>query len=47
MEVAGDYDDHQLRVDLNEIRNWARSKADSAYDMESSSSIRKLNSKPE
>ena len=28
--MATDHDDQWLRVDLNEIRDWARSKADSA-----------------
>ena len=40
MEVASNHDNYQLRVNLDKIRDWARSKADGAHDVKSSSNVR-------
>jgi len=43
MKITSSRNDYRLRVDNVRVR-WAESKADSAYDVESSSNIRVANS---
>jgi len=40
MEVAGDHNDHWPRVDFRWDKRWARSKVDSALEVELSSGAR-------
>ena len=47
MEMVTDRGDQQPRVNYDESKDWAESKADGARDVELSSSVREPNSMPE